>query len=285
MSTQSTIINEVIETGKAERKLIDKAAKLWLRISRWTHASDVEFYDGKTAQDKVGAINGISSDFNVGKDDIAASSILTKNIKDDLNEGIINDHLQFVFDEDGTLGYKKDGADTVIPFINEDRVGKIIKPEEFDAELTPLNFSGKWMYDANPFNIHVSYGAGGYGNHSIFNRTYLLDLRKYTKIQISVSMAAGGNGTDGENDKDHRFPNLPYYIVGLYKGYYQIATEKSIEASPTHYRLFPINGPYPTEIDIPSGFDFASIVLYGGVGSPYKGTYTRDYITNYIRFV
>lgn len=118
MSTVSTTINEVKITGCAERVLIDKAAKLWQRISRWTHSSDVEFDDGKTAQEKVGAINGITSNFEDGSIDIAASSVLTKSIKDDLNDGIINERIQLVIQDDGNLGWKKDGADTVIPFSN-----------------------------------------------------------------------------------------------------------------------------------------------------------------------
>lgn len=125
MSTVSTIINEIVVTGRAERKLIDKAAKLWMRISRWTHASDVEFDDGKTAQEKVGNIDGITSSEEVEKDSIAASSVLVKRIfayakkiREDLNNGKINDHIQFVIMSNGKLGWKKDGADTVIPFNN-----------------------------------------------------------------------------------------------------------------------------------------------------------------------
>ncbi len=79
----SEVINEVIETGKAERKLIDKAAKLWLRISRWTHATDIEFYDGKTAQEKLGNINGISTEFD-DRDDIAASISSVNNVNEEL---------------------------------------------------------------------------------------------------------------------------------------------------------------------------------------------------------
>lgn len=116
MSTVSTTVNEVIVTGRKKRRLIDRAAKLWQRISYWTKACDVEFDDGKTAQEKVGAINGITSNFNEGSSDIAASSLLTKKIKDDLNEGIINSHIQLVILPDGTLGWKKDGADTALPF-------------------------------------------------------------------------------------------------------------------------------------------------------------------------
>lgn len=57
--------------------------------------------------------------------DIAASSFLTKRIKTDLNNGIINDRIQLVIQDDGTLGWKKDGADTVIPF--KGKVKEIIK--------------------------------------------------------------------------------------------------------------------------------------------------------------
>lgn len=47
------IVNEIIVTGRVKRRLIDKAAKLWQKISYWTKASDVEFDDGKTAEEKV----------------------------------------------------------------------------------------------------------------------------------------------------------------------------------------------------------------------------------------
>lgn len=39
-------INEQIVTGRTHRVLLDKAAKLWQRISFWTKASDVEFNNG-----------------------------------------------------------------------------------------------------------------------------------------------------------------------------------------------------------------------------------------------
>ena len=42
-------------------------------MSFWTHSKDVEFVDGKTAETKVGAINGITSDISGEADDIAAS--------------------------------------------------------------------------------------------------------------------------------------------------------------------------------------------------------------------
>ena len=46
-------INEQIQTGRKFRKLIDESSRLWLRISFWTKASDVEFDDGETAETKL----------------------------------------------------------------------------------------------------------------------------------------------------------------------------------------------------------------------------------------
>ncbi len=47
-------INETVVTGRKFRKLVDETRKLWQRISFWTKASDVEFDDGFTAEQKIG---------------------------------------------------------------------------------------------------------------------------------------------------------------------------------------------------------------------------------------
>lgn len=43
-------VNEQIVTGRTHRVLLDKAAKLWQRISFWTKASDVEFNNGTSLE-------------------------------------------------------------------------------------------------------------------------------------------------------------------------------------------------------------------------------------------
>ena len=53
-------INETIVTGRKFRKCIDEINRIWQRISFWTKACDVEFNDGKTAEEKLGSINGIT---------------------------------------------------------------------------------------------------------------------------------------------------------------------------------------------------------------------------------
>lgn len=106
-------INEQIVIGRAFRKLIDQANNIWMKISFWTKASDVEFNDGKTAETKVGGINGITSDVKRSDDDIASSILPVHNIKSNLDQGIINDKIQLDVDEDGDLVWKS-GADSVL---------------------------------------------------------------------------------------------------------------------------------------------------------------------------
>ena len=50
-------INEKIVTGRKFRKCIDAVKKEWLCISFWTKASDVQFEDEQTAEEKLGDIN------------------------------------------------------------------------------------------------------------------------------------------------------------------------------------------------------------------------------------
>ena len=67
-------INETIVTGRKFRKCIDEANKLWQRISFWHKASDCEFDDGKTAEEKVGAIDGITDSLTDTSSRVAASA-------------------------------------------------------------------------------------------------------------------------------------------------------------------------------------------------------------------
>lgn len=111
-------INEKIVIGRKWRRLIDKDAKLWQRISWWTKSSDVEFNDGRTAEQKVGNINGITSDFLVDDERIAASSKLTNRSYERFNEFTDNGKIKRIFiDENGKpcIEYEdEDGADTVL---------------------------------------------------------------------------------------------------------------------------------------------------------------------------
>lgn len=66
-------VSEKNVTGKFYR-IWSVADKLWHRISFWTHANDVEFNDGKTAQTKVGAIKGITTSTSATETGYAADA-------------------------------------------------------------------------------------------------------------------------------------------------------------------------------------------------------------------
>ncbi|MBO5054868.1 MAG: hypothetical protein J6C64_00730 [Lachnospiraceae bacterium] len=81
-------VNETIITGRKFRKLIDKPSKLWQRYSFWTKASDVEFNDGKTAQEKLGAIDGITDNLELADSAAARMAVSAKaanTLKTELN--------------------------------------------------------------------------------------------------------------------------------------------------------------------------------------------------------
>ena len=77
-------------------------------VSHWTKANTLEFDDGKTAQDKLGAIDGISSSRESNSDKIAASTALVSELNSDLGG--------FSFKEEAGIKYVR-GADSVwVPF-------------------------------------------------------------------------------------------------------------------------------------------------------------------------
>ncbi len=105
------IVNELIITGRYYRVLIDKTKKLWQRISYWTHSTDVEFEDGKNAEEKLGAINGITSNVELENEDMAASIKAVHQI----NSNLAN--ISIYVDDNGNLHFKNsEGADSVLPF-------------------------------------------------------------------------------------------------------------------------------------------------------------------------
>ena len=103
-------VNETIVTGRKFRKCIDAATKAWQRISFWTKSSDVEFEDGKNAETKLGAIDGITDSLENTSSRMAASAKAVSTLNNNLGG------YSFGETADGKPGYRKPGADTVIPF-------------------------------------------------------------------------------------------------------------------------------------------------------------------------
>ena len=79
-------INEQIITGRKFRKCLDAANKVWMRISFWTSANDVEFDDGRTLQQKLGTIDGITDSLESNDLKSALSAKAGKVLNDRVNE-------------------------------------------------------------------------------------------------------------------------------------------------------------------------------------------------------
>ena len=72
-------INETIVTGRKYRRCVDAATKAWQRISFWTKSTDVEFEDGKNAEEKIGAIDATVNQLN----NSLGGNVLTYNESED----------------------------------------------------------------------------------------------------------------------------------------------------------------------------------------------------------
>lgn len=78
-------VSEKNVTGKFYR-IWSAADRLWHRISFWTHANDVEFNDGKTAQTKVGAIKGITTSTSATETGYAADATTVAALNQSLSD-------------------------------------------------------------------------------------------------------------------------------------------------------------------------------------------------------
>ena len=78
-------VSEKKVTGKFYR-IWSAADKLWHRISFWTHANDVEFNDGKTAQTKLGDIKGITVSTNTKEIGYAADATSVTELNQSVTE-------------------------------------------------------------------------------------------------------------------------------------------------------------------------------------------------------
>ena len=79
-------IKETIVTGRKFRKCIDEINRIWQRISFWTKACDVEFDDGKTAEEKLGKINSITDSLDSISSNTALSAAAGNNLQNQVTQ-------------------------------------------------------------------------------------------------------------------------------------------------------------------------------------------------------
>lgn len=190
-------INEKIVTGRKFRRLIDKDSKLWQLISWWTKASDVEFDDGKTAEQKVGNINGITSDFSVDNENIAASSSLANRAYERFNEFTDDGKIsRIVIGEDGKpyIEYK-DGADTVLK-----KLGSVDEEELTNSvsdKSTNTYTKGTWLCIAS-LSATTNTNAVTFSDKKTITDP---DINSVKRIYSKQSTTTTESGHDEDNNK------------------------------------------------------------------------------------
>ena len=98
---------EIIEKTGKSYNIFDKVNNVWNKISFWHKASDCEFNDGKTAQTKVGAIDGITSDLS-GESETVAASIKCVNQLNSSLKSYYDEETETLYIQGGTSNYTYD---------------------------------------------------------------------------------------------------------------------------------------------------------------------------------
>lgn len=220
-------VNEVI-VSSFYRRLIDKSAKLWQRISYWTRSSDVEFNDGRTAEEKLGDINGITSDFSIDDESISASSHLTHAAYNRFQEFTDNGRIVSIkIGEDGKpyIEYK-DGADTVLKKLGNGTVMYLGGGSSYDISelyddyknLTAENFivecasttAGKYLgniHGMDNLDLHA-------GVEYKLKKAYDSSNGKLT-ISVSIKGSAGFSQAEAIGDAVHASVKKKVYLIVL----------------------------------------------------------------------
>ena len=165
-------------------------------VSHWTKANTLEFDDGKTAQDKLGAIDGISSSRESNSDKIAASTALVSELNSDLAG------YKFGTTSDGKPGYiMPGGADTVIPFKSHTIFDASVSVGSSDASsvTVPLTKYYPNYSKITAANIFVKYKNGtlmGYAKTGGSSFSSVLGL-SYNNSTGNLTISNAGNNTAG----------------------------------------------------------------------------------------
>lgn len=180
-------INETIVTGRKFRKCIDAVNKTWQRISFWTKSSDVEFADGKNAETKLGAIDGITDSLVDTSSRMAASAKAVSTLNNNLKG------FTPILDSTGKItGYKTQaGADTVFPFSDSSSYIESITIFGFGNRNTDNPYDIKTfrqVYDPNKIGDQKLLSASGY---------YQSGWHLNVSVSSKASGYSGAKGTGG----------------------------------------------------------------------------------------
>lgn len=157
----------ISETTKSSYyRVRDAVNATWQRFSFWTKGSDVEFTDGKTAQTKVGAIDGITDSLASSSSRMAASAKAVKQL---------NDNIKVYVGSDGKLHFKNGaGTDTALNFSGGDV--PVVAPDYNTAET--YSKQDVVLYNGTTY-ICIADNVTGTWSSTYWQRVYLSDLTEY----------------------------------------------------------------------------------------------------------
>ena len=166
-------------------------------VSHWTNANTLQFDDGKTAQAKLGAIDGISSSKDSSSDKIAASTKLVSELNSNLTT--VNQNLNgYKFDViDGIPSYKA-GADAAwVPFSNPE---VYFAQYSFPGDQSTIPFTlskaqlwlltnGNWFTQyQNQLKLQINGATVPVASYTKYNNCYIakFDTKQYINSAASL---------------------------------------------------------------------------------------------------
>lgn len=139
----------------------------YVLLSEWTSSSTLEFADGKNAEDKLGDINGITSDLSNTSDDIALSAAAGKEITNRMSE--MDERIDDIHD----ICLTGDHTTVDIPQVNDDVISDVDtwSSEKINSHINVLEESllshGIFAEESEPCLIPVTDGNGSFSLKSI----------------------------------------------------------------------------------------------------------------------
>lgn len=182
-------INETILKNRKYRHCIDSTPgnKRWNRYSFWTHASDVEFNDGRNLQDKLGSFKGVTTNENQTAG-YAADVTLVKSVKNSLSQLItsLTNLVNSINTRLGGLRFYEDsngkwvvGADSVPKKLGSGGLGseELIVSDLLYQTEKEITIPGQLVQDPSTGNWHEE--GAIYGNMAIYDLSFLPDYRNF----------------------------------------------------------------------------------------------------------
>lgn len=183
--------------GKYKRYLLtDEGYKL---CSQWTNSNTVEFEDGKTAQNKLGAIDGITDSLTATSPNVALSAAAGKNLQDQvtqLNTGMIKD-ISLTGDVTGTS-------------VVDEETGKAeIETRKKRAIAYVSNTTGGWYQVAT---ITTNKSFQDYNIIFLVEKTYSND-RSFGILKITFRMSPDGIASNSITLECTNIPDPSVFVL------------------------------------------------------------------------